>query len=300
MEPTAIISAGLGLAQGIGNMFSQGATNRKNREWQEHMWNKNNEYNHPALQMQRFKEAGLNPHLIYGQGNNGNATMAPAPNQEAPKMDFADTVMNYVAVKKQQTEIDNMEKTREVMESQKQLNEANAAVALKTGAYKDYEIKLAEELYQNTVAGALLNTKNVEATNQKLIAEIQKIGTETNVSKKQLDVMSQNISESAQRIKLMKADGQIKGIEAEIKKIELEIRRRGGNPNDPAWQKILLKMAEQSGILPRAFKEVSSGANNIIQKTMNKATSWGRTTREILKQLWTWDKNDPNHVFNSD
>lgn len=38
------------------------------------MWNLQNEYNSPAAQMERFKQAGLNPNLIYQQGSNGNAT----------------------------------------------------------------------------------------------------------------------------------------------------------------------------------------------------------------------------------
>lgn len=38
-------------------------------------WRLQNEYNSPSAQMQRFKEAGLNPHLIYGSGgNSGNAS----------------------------------------------------------------------------------------------------------------------------------------------------------------------------------------------------------------------------------
>lgn len=40
-------------------------------------WNMQNEYNSPAAQMQRYQAAGLNPNLIYGQGNNGNATSTP-------------------------------------------------------------------------------------------------------------------------------------------------------------------------------------------------------------------------------
>lgn len=38
------------------------------------MWRLNNEYNSPEAQMARFKSAGLSPHLIYGQGNPGNAS----------------------------------------------------------------------------------------------------------------------------------------------------------------------------------------------------------------------------------
>lgn len=42
------------------------------------MWNRQNAYNTPAAQMQRYKDAGLNPHLIYSQGNPGNASSAPS------------------------------------------------------------------------------------------------------------------------------------------------------------------------------------------------------------------------------
>lgn len=36
-------------------------------------WHMQNAYNSPEAQMQRYKAAGLNPHLIYGQGSPGNA-----------------------------------------------------------------------------------------------------------------------------------------------------------------------------------------------------------------------------------
>ena len=49
-------------------------TNEANRQLAQYEWNKNlemwnlqNMYNSPASQMQRFKQAGLNPNLIYGQ-----------------------------------------------------------------------------------------------------------------------------------------------------------------------------------------------------------------------------------------
>lgn len=41
------------------------------------MWGKQNLYNSPEAQMQRFIEGGLNPNLIYGQGNAGNASGFP-------------------------------------------------------------------------------------------------------------------------------------------------------------------------------------------------------------------------------
>lgn len=47
-------------------------------QYNERMWNMQNEYNTPSAQMERYKAAGLNPNLIYGQGTPGNAQSAPS------------------------------------------------------------------------------------------------------------------------------------------------------------------------------------------------------------------------------
>lgn len=45
------------------------------------------DYNSPASQMGRFKDAGLNPNLVYGQGSPGNLDSPPRyPHMEAPDM----------------------------------------------------------------------------------------------------------------------------------------------------------------------------------------------------------------------
>lgn len=106
-------------------------TNRANRELAEYayqrdleMWNRQNEYNTPSAQMQRFKEAGLNPNLIYGQGTPGNAQQMPkynAPNVDysnVPEIDPLGTLQAYqnlaqkssqINYTKQQTETEFME-----------------------------------------------------------------------------------------------------------------------------------------------------------------------------------------------
>lgn len=57
------------------------------------MWNLQNAYNTPAAQMERFKAAGLNPHLIYGQGNAGNAS-SPVRYQK-PDIQYRYAAGNY-------------------------------------------------------------------------------------------------------------------------------------------------------------------------------------------------------------
>lgn len=51
------------------------------QQWIEQMYEKNNSYNSPAAQMQRLKDAGLNPDLMYSRGDVGNATAPEAPAQ---------------------------------------------------------------------------------------------------------------------------------------------------------------------------------------------------------------------------
>lgn len=104
------ISAGGGI---VSNIFNNSAIDKQNR-YNLDLWNKQNEYNTPKNQMDRFKQAGLNPHLIYGQGNSGNAG-APTPSA-AKSLDLSavgNAVKTYLELKAMDTNIENTkEKTR--------------------------------------------------------------------------------------------------------------------------------------------------------------------------------------------
>lgn len=66
------------------------------------MWNLNNAYNTPAAQMQRMKDAGLNPMLFYQQGNPGNSASAPgthAPNGHvSPHQDTLNRILGAMQI----------------------------------------------------------------------------------------------------------------------------------------------------------------------------------------------------------
>lgn len=74
-----------GIAGGLFNRNSQKAANKTNiqlareqQQFEERMVQQQNEYNSPVNQMKRFAEAGLNPNLVYTQGNPGNQTSIPS------------------------------------------------------------------------------------------------------------------------------------------------------------------------------------------------------------------------------
>lgn len=65
---------------------AQRAEAEKAYQRQVEMWHMQNAYNSPAEQMKRFGAAGLNPHLIYGQGSTGNASKFPE--YQAPNLQY--------------------------------------------------------------------------------------------------------------------------------------------------------------------------------------------------------------------
>ena len=80
------------------NIVSTAMTNRANERmqqqqnaWNLEQWNRNNEYNSPAAQMQRLKAAGINPDLMYGQnagGASGNSSSPAQGSNPIPKQPF--------------------------------------------------------------------------------------------------------------------------------------------------------------------------------------------------------------------
>jgi len=74
-----VVSAGLNyhFQQKLNHQQQENAAKILNtqREWALSDWDKVNAYNAPAQQMARYKEAGLNPHLIYGSATNSPSAM---------------------------------------------------------------------------------------------------------------------------------------------------------------------------------------------------------------------------------
>lgn len=79
------------------SMDWQSAESEKSRDWQEKMWLKEQQYNSPAMQKQRLREAGINPFIGDSAISSGStvapsASMSGSPNVSAPhasKVDFS-------------------------------------------------------------------------------------------------------------------------------------------------------------------------------------------------------------------
>lgn len=119
MLAAAALAGGANIAGSLINYFGGKENQASSQAFNEKMWRMNNEYNSPVNQMARFKEAGLNPNLIYGQGNAGNSSHAvstnPAP---SPNIDLGNAVSNYYNFKQIAQNIKNQEATEELIRAQ--------------------------------------------------------------------------------------------------------------------------------------------------------------------------------------
>lgn len=96
-----------GIAGGLFNRSSQGSANKTNvqlareqQQFEQKMVQEQNEYNSPVNQMKRYAEAGLNPNLVYSQGNPGNQTSIPSyqrANVQPAQFNFQQDMANAVS-----------------------------------------------------------------------------------------------------------------------------------------------------------------------------------------------------------
>ena len=127
------ITLGAGLASSILSPIMTTITNKQNRKRALEDWNRQNAYNHPSQQMQRLKEAGLNPNLVYGGGATTLAQPVKTPEAQVPNIDLQkvpETMGAYQSVKNQQLEYSRIQKAMELQDAQKKNIEANTLSTL--------------------------------------------------------------------------------------------------------------------------------------------------------------------------
>lgn len=219
------------------SMFIQQGYNRENLALQQKYnlenWNRQNQYNDPSAQMQRLKNAGLNPHLVYGNGAIGNATgsvpSVSQPSVSSPQtkvnvsdirnnwsMDFgqvANSIMQFQDLRLRQAQTDNVRANTEA---------ANAEVAL----------KIARE------SGVLTDNekKKVELN---LLDNLAPINVDTAVHKRDL---------AKQQVLNARRDELIKIAEQKIKQFEIKLNKGNLTKSDQIQWRLLHEFMRENGV----------------------------------------------------
>jgi hypothetical protein len=236
---TAISAAASLLGSGA-NTLVAGKMNKKNRQFTEEqnainratswdMWHATNNFNletsSPAFQMQRYKQAGLNPWLIYGEPQKvssspvGIQQNGPIPQVGPDLKDIgtsAEKIFTALMQRKQMEAIDaNIKKT-----------DADTRVADATANLTEQKTSQDAQLFDGIFQGqALQNTgigldnDNKVAQNNKIIKDIELIGSQMQMNDQQIKNMKQNLAKGL--VEIQNLQKQSRSIEAEAKAKEL-------------------------------------------------------------------------------
>lgn len=142
-------------------------------------WNRQNEYNSPKSQMQRYAEAGLNPNLIYGQQNTGGTIdlqgASSVNTESAQRMEHIGFMSAYQNAQ--------MMKAQTSLIKQQTLTEANNTLLRSYEAVeKQIEAIYKERKEKNDVTIGEETIKNLKVQRDKLNAELDKIASDISVN----------------------------------------------------------------------------------------------------------------------
>jgi ribosomal protein L25 (general stress protein Ctc) len=288
----AVIAAGANLlGQGL-NYAATANINESTQKWNEKMygqqrmdaladWMRQNEYNSPSEQMRRLREAGLNPHLVYGGGANSisqpiRSTDAKSWNPQVPQIDLA-SVANTALFKQYDLVIKDAQKDQ-LLENTKLLKDkqletqANAAGILAKTARTRQQLEQSEKLFGYTLEQAKENVRSTRANIESTLTKTEQLKMmfsptlESAVIKvlqdrKNLVKTQYEINQLDQAIKNAKQDNQIKQLDIDLKKLGIQ-------PTD----NMFLRMGAR----------ILNGIFNDTPKT----------------QTWQKDYNKPNNILN--
>lgn len=275
----ALIAASSNVLSSAGNSIATSNLNKRNRKFAKEMygiqrqdalsdWERQNAYNSPAAQMERFKEAGLNPNLIYGQQNTAGSvspTDFKNPQTDVPRWgDMANGIMQYMDsmynFEMKQAQTDNLKAQNAVILQEAALK---AAQIESTYAGVDYtkvgtdrrrlDLGIESELRQTSVDArkemlrqmqtitdvtsrrdvreALMNSSNLKEASERIKSMVQtRAQQRVQMAHSQAD-RDRILSETdriKKQIELMTQDGIIKDLDVYLSKANIR-------PNDPVW-----------------------------------------------------------------
>lgn len=259
----AAIAGASGLIQSTVGALTAKKQQQRANQFNIDMWNRQNAYNTPAEQMRRFKEAGLNPNLIYGQGNSGNASNAPQFEQLAEQgytpLDLGNSVSNFRSI--YDLRMQNVQMDR--LQAQIELDKQSAIVKNLEGISKAMENEKLSASLPYAKDMARLSFEALDASVKKTLADTQ-FTIDSNQRAKAMN--DQSIMESMERIYASQTGRQLtaqqtKNLREEfnVKQLDSELARQGIRPNDPLYWRLVENMLEtlsgKGGILPDMKKD---------------------------------------------
>lgn len=277
------LSIGADLANNIMFRKRQLADYERMKKDNREFWDIQNKYNSPEEQMNRLRQAGLNPNLVYGKGADNTAgqimssKMPEGSDRILPKLDpmaYSQAKQFAQQLKLQQAQTDNVsaDTSNKVLDQDlknAQINQTNVQTAniAQNTATSEFQLAQSQQLKDSVLQKAQLENESLKIKNAVTLSENERAQIKNASDIKQA---IQNIAESKQRVltaqlqnaqilplqreKLQKELDQLtavtvnQNLEGAIKQIELKLREQGLNPNDPIYVKKIWEALTAFGV----------------------------------------------------
>jgi len=270
------------------NKKSQEKQNRLDREHEEYMynmqkqdsldaWNRTNAYNSPEEQMNRLRQAGLNPNLVYGKGADTTAqtlsTPKPTPSSKnAPMLDanalnasmgnVSNKLMEYYDVKRTQAQTDNLNEQNALMKKEALLTDAKTANTVSQTATNDFQRAQAIELKDSVLEKAKLENQSLaqqqKALDQKMQLDLNRDERERLKNASDIAATYQQILESRARVEnneiqqqlIQKQMRQLDAVtnntilDGKLKQLDKNLKETGIQPTDPLYLRIITQFLD--------------------------------------------------------
>lgn len=185
-----------GIFGAIGNVITTAMTNRANKKMTaqtnnmqkqlaDEAWARETAYNAPSAQMQRYRAAGLNPHLIYGQNDNGYQYQTPdleTPQSVAADMsslsDFGIGTFQDIRTRRLQNDILDEELKQKVIDTDYKIENSQLDVEVKRllkkkTAREILGLDFANKIQENNVHMIPIRNFREQLENKKVRQEIE-------------------------------------------------------------------------------------------------------------------------------
>lgn len=237
------------------------------RKWNEKMyersradaladWRMQADYDSPKAQMARFKEAGLNPNLIYNQQTQSPSVRSSDTDNyrpEAPQLDIQSLILPLIM---SMYDVSNKQASTNLLNAQAQTQAVQQMLAHKQGlgmdldrAIREFHLgqdkRLADTRFESAVASLEKQKVDTEYTrSQNIRAEVAQASSLAEAAERILSMAAGRAKTSAE---IRQLEAIIKQIpyDTRIKKKHAEMWEAGVNPNDPAWQRQVYEWLSQ-------------------------------------------------------
>lgn len=248
------------------NMYLQEAQNRLNWKQQMEMYERQRsdalaDYerlkrdNSPLEQMNRLRQAGLNPNLVYGKGADATveavrASQMPTVNREAPQSTFNaaqaiqsignsvnKSMFDYYDIKAKQAQTDNLAQSTALMQQESLFKQANTAKTLQDTARSKFDLAQATELKDSVIENSKLQNDKLRADTQYTLDNNQRseLANSSNVRLTLEKIITEQIAHAKDRATIELLKSQLSAVQqsVDISTYEQKLTEMGIHKSDP-------------------------------------------------------------------